>query len=134
MHRGRVFCYSEPTSILCAQELPANRFLHRKLNLYIRLYFIPMMPVCLLYTLLHPAHWWLAGLFVLLGSLNIALMVVSKYAVYLPNTRITGGQVAISISLFGILFPVLAPLTLLLLIKKYITARRNLIQYLYAYN
>lgn len=128
------FCYSEPTSILCAQELSANRFLHRKLNLYIRLYFIPMMPVCLLYTLLHPAHWWLAVLFVLLGNLNIALMVVSKYAAYLPNTRITGGQIAISISLFGILFPVLAPLTLLLLIKKYITARRNLIQYLYAYN
>lgn len=128
------FVYAEPTTMLCLQELPASRFLHRKLSLYIRLYTLAIAPVCLLYILLHPSQWWLVLLFAISGILNVALMVVSKYAAYLPNTRIQAGQIAISLSLFGILLPPLAPLTLLFLIKKYKAARHHLTSYLYAYN
>lgn len=128
------FVYAEPTAMLCMQELPASRFLHRKLSLYVRLYTLAIAPVCLLYSLLHPSQWWLVLLFAISGILNVALMVVSKYAAYLPNTRIQAGQIAISLSLFGILLPALAPLTLLLLIKKYRAARHHLTSYLYAYN
>lgn len=122
------------TAMLCTQELPAGRFLRRKLCLYIRLYTLAIAPVCLLYLILHPDQGWLVPLFAISGMLSVALMILSKYAAYLPNTRIRAGQVAVSFALIGILLPVLAPLTLLLLAKKYRTAYRNLTSYLYAYH
>lgn len=77
---------------------------------------------------------WLVLILIVYGTADIALIIISKYAAYQPNTKITAGQVAISLSLFGILLPILFPLTLFYIIKKYIAARRNLTSYLYAYN
>lgn len=128
------FRYSEPTSILCVQEFTGKQFLHSKLWLYIRIYETAIIPVCLLYTILYPEQWWLVLILIVYGTADIALIIISKYAAYQPNTKITAGQVAISLSLFGILLPILFPLTLFYIIKKYIAARRNLTSYLYAYN
>lgn len=129
-----LFSQAEPRQMLCIKELPANLFLLRKLKVYIRLYLLLMGPVCLFYTLLHPADWILSVVFIVLGVMNISLMIVSKYAGYEPNTKIRAGQVGIGFSLLGIILPFLAPLTLCLLLKKYPAAISNLKPYLYAYN
>ena len=128
------FQQAEPMRILCAKELPAERFLTWKIKTYGKLYLATIVPVCLLYTLFHPADWIWVALFLLMGTLNITLMIVTKYAAYTPNIKIRAGQVGIGLSLLGIILPFLAPLTLLLLLRKYPTACRNLTSYLYAYN
>jgi hypothetical protein len=92
------------------------------------------VPVCLIYTLIRPGDWWLAWGFFVLAVLNIILFIVSKYALYEPGKKIVSGLVSTGFSLMGILIPFLAPLTLFLLIRYYLMARRNLTPYLYAYN
>lgn len=129
-----LFRFSEPVQILCAQELPANRFLHRKLFLYLKLFFCAIIPVCAIYTFLYPEHWWLILTFLAAISLNISLFIVNKYAHYLPGTKITGGQVPLTIAVISIFLPVLLPVILFFLIKNYLAARRTLTTYLYAYN
>lgn len=131
---GEFFCQAEPLQILCVKELPARQFLSWKIKTYIRLYLLAIAPVCGLYTVFHPADWILSLVFLLLGSLNIILMILSKYAAYVPNTKIRAGQVGIGFSLLGIALPFLAPITLFLLLKKYPVASRNLTSYLYAYS
>lgn len=129
-----IFRFSEPVQILCAQERPANKFLHRKLFLYLKLSIYAIIPVCAIYMLLYPQHWWLILTFLVGVSLNIALFIVNKYAHYLPNTKITGGQVPITTAVISIFLPVFSPVVLFFLIKYYLAACRNLTTYLYAYN
>lgn len=129
-----IFRFSEPVQILCSQEHPAQIFLHRKLLLYLKLFLYAIIPVCIIYTLLYPDHWWFILIFLVTVSLNIMLFIINKYAHYLPNTKITGGQVPITIAVISIFLPVLLPVLLFFLIKNYLAARRNLTAYLYAYN
>lgn len=128
------FRYSESLPMVCASELPARKFLNRKLKLSLTLYGLILLPLYLFYLMFYPENWFLPFLFFLYGLLNIGLMVVSKYALYSPNTILTTGQLALFLSLFGMIFPILLPLTLFFIGKKYYTAYRNLNTYLYAYN
>lgn len=128
------FRISEPLSIICANEIGPGRFLHLKIMLYIRLYIFPVFPVCIAYSIIYTGLSWYAMLFCFYGLLNIVLIVVSKYAYYSPQSKISAGNVAITFSLFGMLLPLFLPVTLFYLIKNYLAARRNLIPYLDAYN
>ena len=131
---GDFFYQAEPLTILCVKELPARRFLSWKIKMYIRLYLSAMVPPCLLYTLLHPADWIAGAFFLLSGTMNIVLMILSKYASYTPDMKIRAGQIANGLSLLGMILPFLTPLTLFLLLKKYPASCHNLKTYLYAYN
>lgn len=128
------FRYSEPERILCSQERPVRSFLHRKLVLNLKLFLCATIPVCGVYILLYPAHWWFILTFLVAISLNMALFITTKYAYYWPDTKITAGQVPAGIAIASIFLPVLLPVTLLFLIKNYLAACRNLKTYLYAYN
>lgn len=128
------FHYSESVQILCAPQLPAKRFLNRKLKVSLFLYGTALLPVYLLYGIFYPAHELLPVLFFVYGMLNIVLMVVSKYALFSPNTVLSTGQPGLLLSLFGMVCPVLLPVTLFFIVKKYRTAYQNLNTYLYAYN
>lgn len=116
--------------------IPGNAFEYRA---GIRQYGILMLIIYgsayvgLLFPYISLVSLWLVLILIVYGT-DIALIIISKYAAYQPNTKITAGQVAISLSLFGILLPILFPLTLFYIIKKYIAARHNLTSYLYAYN
>jgi len=128
------FRISESLQILCAKEYTSRRFIHWKIILYIRLYVIAALPVCVVYAFLYPDSSWFALLFFVYALLNIALLVVTKYAYYTPQTKIVAGQIAITLSLMGMLLPLLLPLTLFYLIKNYLAARQNLKPYLDAYD
>lgn len=128
------FHYSESVQILCAPELAGRKFLNRKLQMSLFLYGTALLPVYLLYSMFYPENWWLPVLFFMYGILNIILMVVSKYALYSPSAVLPTGQPGLLLSLFGMICPVLLPVTLFFIIKKYRTAYQNLNTYLYAYN
>ena len=131
---SEMFRYSESQQILFTTELPARRFLNRKLFLNLRLILYAIVPLCVVYVCLYPAHWWLI-LSVLIGiTLNILLFVTTKYAYYWPDTKITAGQVPITIAMLSIFMPMLTPVILFFLIRNYLAACRNLNTYLYAYN
>lgn len=129
-----MFRYSESEQILFSQERSAKRFLSRKLRVNLKLYLCATGPVCLVYILLYPEQWWLAITFLVAIMLNLILFVMTKYAYYWPNTKITAGQVPIGLAMLSIFLPVLLPVILFFLIKNYLAACRNLTTYLYAYN
>jgi hypothetical protein len=124
----------EPRALLNGYEMSPKCFLHYKIRLTLGLYAVAAMPVCLLYIAIRPDGWWLAAGFFVLSSLNVILPVVSKYALYEPGQQIVSGQLPMFLSLIGIAVPFLTPLTLFLLVRYYLMARKNLISYLYAYN
>lgn len=128
------FRICEPITLLCSDELSSKDFLHRKLWINIRLFLLSILPVCILYTVIRPDQWWIILLFFILISFNVLVFILYKYTIYEPNKKIMTGQVSLGFSYFGILFPIFAPLTLFLLIRYYISARKNLIFYLYAYH
>nr|WP_129730705.1 hypothetical protein [Parabacteroides goldsteinii] len=131
---SEMFRYSESQQILFTMEKPARRFLHRKLLLNLRLPLYAIVPVCVVYISLYPAHWWLILTFLIGITLNILLFVTTKYAYYWPDSRITAGQIPIAIAIFSIFMPILTPVILFFLIRNYLAACRNLNTYLYAYN
>lgn len=126
------FRVCESKAVLCSRELPAGRFIHRKLWTYGCFFMLFVLPICLLYAGIRPAEWWLPAAFLILASLNVLVSILYKYAVYEPEKKIVGGM-SLAISFIGILVPVLAPFTLLLLIRYYSIARKNVKPYLYAY-
>lgn len=128
------FNRAEPVHVLCSEELPPKRFLGGKLKLNLCIYSVSVLPVCLLYAVLYPESWWLPLIFWFYSTVNVALIIITKYAFYQPDTKITAGQVAITISLLGVWLPVLFPLTFIFLVKNYLAARRQLTAYLYAYD
>lgn len=128
------FKMSEPLSLVCVQELPDGKFLWRKIGLNTSLPTVALLPVYLIYLAFHPEDWLFVGLFFLYGVLNTMLIIVTKYAYYRPDAKVMAGQIAFFISMFGMVFPVLFPVTVFYLIKYYWAARRNLKTYLYVYN
>lgn len=128
------FRISEPLNILCVDELSPLKFLYRKLRLNVGLYIVISFPLCLAYAFIYPADWWIPLYFFLYGIVNVCLVIVSKYAFYRPQEKIIAGQIGITLSFFGMLIPLLFPLTLFYLIKNYIRARQNLKNYLDAYD
>lgn len=131
---SEMFRYSESQQILFYMERPARSFLHRKLALNLKLFLCAISPVCLVYVLIYPEHWWLILTFLVAISLNILLFITTKYAYYWPNSKITAGQIPIAIAMLSIFLPVLLPVILFFLIRNYLAACRNLKTYLYAYN
>lgn len=129
-----MFRFAESEQILCSQERSAKCFLHWKLGLNLKLFLCATGPVCLIYIFLHPEQWWLIITFLVAISLNLCLFITTKYAYYRPNTKITAGQVSISLAILSIFLPVLLPVTLFFLFRNYLAACRNLKTYLYAYN
>jgi hypothetical protein len=124
----------EARALLNSYEMPAKRFLHYKIRLTAGLYCIVAAPVCVIYTVIRPGDWWLALGFLVLAVLNVILCIVAKYALFEPGKKIVSGQISMSLSFIGVFVPFLAPLTLFLLIRYYLMARKNLTPYLYAYN
>lgn len=129
-----MFRYSESEQILFSQERSAKSFLCRKLGVNLKLFLYATGPVYLVYLLLYPDQWWLIIAFVVAIALNVALFIVTKYAYYRPNAKITAGQVPIALAMLSIFLPVLLPVILFFLIKNCLAACRNLKTYLYAYN
>jgi uncharacterized membrane protein YbaN (DUF454 family) len=124
----------EPRALLNTYEMPPHQFLYHKISLTLKIYTIATMPVCLIYTIIHPSHWWITTAFFIMALLTTTLTIIHKYAKYEPNTEIVSGQTSLGLSFIGIIIPLLAPLTLLLLIRYYQKAHKNLTPYLYAYH
>lgn len=131
---SEMFRYSESQQILFYMERPAKSFLHRKLALNLKLFLCAIAPVCLVYMLIYPEHWWLILTFLVAISLNILLFITTKYAYYWPNSKITAGQIPIALAMLSLFLPVLLPVILFFLIRNYLAACRNLKTYLHAYN
>jgi len=128
------FKISEPLSILCVWELPPKKFLQKKICLNVSLSSITFLPVYLIYSAFHPEDWLFVVIFFLYGILNTILIVVIKYAYYSPGQKVVAGQIALIISMFGMAFPILFPVTLFYIIKYSLAAGRNLRTYLYVYD
>jgi hypothetical protein len=126
--------HCEPVNVLQLPELPPKLFLLQKLRSHLLLYLVLVLPVLVGYAVFNPDTAWVALLFLLMSSINVCFFILSKYALYTPNSKLTANQVLVSLALFSILIPFLLPLPLIMCIRNYFKAKNNLNYYLDAYN
>jgi hypothetical protein len=124
----------EAVGLLCAKEMGARKFLRYKLGANLRFYLTFLAPVCLASAFCDMKTAWLPCTFLFLSLLSISFFIIIKYAYFQPGSQVESGQIPAILSLFGIIIPVIAPVTIIFLIHYYNKAIRTLKIHLHAYD
>jgi hypothetical protein len=121
----------EPLDILRKDlQLSSNQFLNQKLMLYLIPLSIIYTPILIANTLFHPDLGIINGLFLILQLLSFNFAILHKYATYYPKAYFnTNNPILILVGMCN-LIPYLMPVVLLLDIKYYLKAIKNLDNYL----
>ncbi len=126
--------HGESFEILRANEIPVKKFLLQKIKNHCKLYLLFISPVIILSTLIHPETWWVVCFFVLFTFIIMCYFIVSKYSLYEAGKSVTGNEIMKALVLISIALPFFLPVPLLLTIRNFIKAGKNLNVYLNAYN
>ncbi|MDR1056874.1 MAG: hypothetical protein LBL90_13940 [Prevotellaceae bacterium] len=78
---------NESLPVLLATEQPAGKFLKWKITTHLGLYLQFIIPAILVYSIINYQTWHIAVIVLLLCMLNFVFFIVSKYTVYLSETR-----------------------------------------------
>ncbi len=124
----------ESRQLLCLPEKAVKSFLERKILQAWWNFTKINLPFYLLYLLLHIQSGWMVPLFILSSGVALSFCVLTKYAYFQPNEKYIPNQMINAIGVLCAIIPPLLPVTLLLSIRYYILAHRNLNFYLYAYS
>jgi hypothetical protein len=128
---GSFFGEYEPLTMLRKDEtLDAQQFIQSKLKQYIWPLLILYTPILILNSLFQPDLWWLSCLFLVLQILNLTLSILYKYATYRSKAYFDTGSPVLIIAGLCIVLPFLLPVVLLLNVRYYPKAIRNLSHYL----
>ncbi|MCD7938243.1 MAG: hypothetical protein LUG98_15405 [Tannerellaceae bacterium] len=131
---SQFYLRGEGRDILVGSEQNTTSFLRSKLELHLKIYGSTLLPVCVIYTFLYPAHTGFILYFIVAGLAYIGLLILIKYSFYHPGEAVTSGQTAIGFSFLGMIFPPFLLLIFLYLFKYYGSARKHLNSYLHAYD
>jgi hypothetical protein len=124
----------EPLQLLFIQKKRPLSFLIAKWKEACINFYKISLPFCILYTVFNFESGWISLYFILLTGIAFAYFIASKYAYYVPNETNAGNQILQLVFAVGIIVPFFLPVTLLMLIYFFIQAKKNLHQYLHAYN
>ena len=130
---GAIYSQCESLPLLCLDELPARRFLHRKIWRQIRFWAVPVLPIMALYAVFNWSTAYYALVPVVLCPLQVVASVCAKYRQYVPGERFegTGSQ---AICMLGFIIPFLLPVSIVMTVVYYSDAVRHLKTFLYAYD
>ena len=133
-YAGSSFSRSESLPVLCLEELPPPKFLHKKITGELILWAKLTLPIFFLYILFNikTAYYILVPL--ILGPVAICCSVFIKYAHYSPKGDANTGSIFTAICMMGFILPPLLPFSLIMILKYRNNAIDNLSQYLDAYN
>lgn len=123
----------EPVNILQLDELPAKHFIIKKLKNHISIYLIFAFPIIAGYCIFNIETAWVALIFYFLTTINICFFLLLKYSFYKPSKFIET-KIFVAIAQFGIIFPFLVLVPLIMCFRQYKIAKINLESYLNAYN
>lgn len=128
----------EPLQILGTWEMPPREFVHRKVRSHLKCYLVFCAPIILAYVICHPRTSWLAVLVVVLSCVNLSFFILSKYAIYEPQRKLTANATLVSVIHLFMLVPMagpfLFPVPLVMGIRAYRKSLHQLKYYLNAYN
>lgn len=125
-------CESWP--VLQGKELAPARFLKEKLTTHLKLYCLLSLPLVVGYMIFHFSTAWVALLVYVISMINVAFFILSKYAVYSPNEKLSSNNIIVSLVHLCMVIPFLLPLPLLMSIRAYRKSLANLENYLDAYH
>ncbi len=124
----------EPREMIEAYQVNSNIFIKAKLKSQIVSFLKPALPVLLISFLFFPDRWWVLLLFVVFCSVNIAVFVVTKYAVWSSGEVNRSGSIVNAMCMLGLFLPFFLPLPIVVLIKNYRKSLLNLNPLLHDYN
>lgn len=104
-----------------------------KIQLYLGLYFLLLLPHILLFLILHLQYWYLLLAALFSGTSLILFSIFYRYAQFTPYRRRVYNSTAISLFIFSIIIPFFYPVTLIYLLIYWLKARKN-IRFYYAEN
>ncbi len=121
----------EPLALLWSNADTPARLLRGKIKRHVRLLLLLLLPVLILHTLLCPAMVWVNLAFLVLQVLLLVFAILLKYTTYTPGTLITGNNILMGLAAVSIAIPFLLPIPLLMSIRNYGRALRQLKTYTY---
>ena len=121
----------EPLSMLLAQGRTSKKLLLTKLTAHGRLLLIFSGPVLLINAVFNPELAWVNGVFLLLQLALLSFAILLKYSTYSPKANLRANSLLLSIASVGILIPFMLPLPLVMSLRNYGKAVRNLNRFLH---
>jgi hypothetical protein len=122
----------EPLNILLIHKGSPVHFLLKKIKTHFVIYSIFTFPVILLILVLNHDKIFPVCLLYTFFLINIPYYVVVKYTLYKPNENNDG--LLIPMAAFGVLFPFLLPVPLIMIFRNFNIAKKNIAKHLYAEN
>jgi hypothetical protein len=124
---------TEPYQFIMAYELGIKRFLWQKIKMQTLLFSTMILPLIFMFLIFHYQYWYIIGIeYVVVISLHIYIILL-KYALYVPNGRISGAFSMIGL-LFGLIVPIFISVIWGLSIYFYFKAKQRLNIYLNDYD
>jgi hypothetical protein len=123
----------ESIQILIVDELPANDFIIKKMRSQTLIYLQCIMPLLVIYSIFNYATFYITIGFLFFSILNINCSILSKYALYTPNSILSENKIINGLIHASILIPFLLPLSVIMFFRNYWRANEKLNKYLNAY-
>ena len=123
----------ESREMIESYEMDARKFIHQKLKEQLMTFLIPIIPILVTSMLLYPERWWVFCLFAVFSLLNLAVFIVSKYAVWRPGEINRASSIVNVICMFGLFLPFFLPLPIFVFIRNYRKSIVNLQPLLHDY-
>jgi hypothetical protein len=124
----------ESREMLESYQSGSRKLLYRKIADQVSVFILVILPVLLAACLFFPERWWIMLLFLVFGSLNISVFIVSKYAVWSPGSVNRSTSIVNTLCMLGLFLPFLLPLPIFVFIRNYHKAVNNLNPVLHDYS
>ena len=128
------FIRTEPVSFIDVFQISAKKFLNMKLKCHLLYSFIFILPLIVIFSIIHPAD----ILIVIISSIVYFLVqlysIILKYAFYTPNSTSEHNYIFIFLFLLGFIVPVFLPISIYFFFTFYNKAINILNNFLYDYN
>lgn len=124
----------ESLAMLLSFESSAKNLLCKKVLQNLQVYSIIVIPLVGAFLIQHSSYWYIVLILYALSSLIVVYSILVKYAFYEPSENVTANQSIVTLGATSIILPALLPVTIILLIRFYFKAIKNLNFYLNDYN
>lgn len=119
----------EPLTMLRATYTNGRSFIHTKIRRHSGMLLLVSLPVLVTNSIVCPQMWWINALFAGAQLLLLIFAVLLKYALYIPERTLSGNNILLGIAALSGAVPFLLPVPLLMNLRNYGRAIRNLKTY-----
>lgn len=124
----------EPYQMIIAHEKGPNKFFLLKIKQQVALLSILFAPLILAFLVFHYELWYIPFVILLMFCILQIYTTFIKYSFYEPNSNSPAAQMFIGVGVVGFMVPILVPLVILLTVRFYFKAKKNLNFYLNDYD